>query len=433
MAGVIMPPNASFRNIFIEKVEDVALVLLLPLFFVFTGLRTQIGLLNEPGLWQLCLVVVAVAVIGKLAGSALAARFVGLSWHSSLSIGALMNTRGLMELVALNIGYDLGVQSPEMFAILVLMALITTFMTGPLLDLFSKVFRSNDTSDGRLDKKDKYNILISFGSPYTGKALLQLAHTLTRKAKSNSTVTALHLSLGNELNHYNAVEYERDNFRLLEQEGERLLQDFIPVFKPTDDIDEEIIQAANNDDYDLLLVGVGQSVFEGTLLGRILGFTTKVINPEKLYETITGKDNLFATGYFDERTKNIIRKVDIPTGILIDKGFPLSIERVVVSLHTPSDSFLLLYLQKFIQNSEVLMTLLDMNDVIKTNTELKEAVRAIAHSAPKQLAVIRGAETMGITFGSFDLLLVSLPTWKAWIQTDNGLMKDAPTTLVLKS
>ncbi len=433
MAGVIMPANASFRNIFIEKVEDVALVLLLPLFFVFTGLRTQIGLLNEPGLWQICLIVVAVAVVGKLAGSALSVRFVGLSWHSSLSIGALMNTRGLMELVALNIGYDLGVLSPEMFAILVLMALITTFMTGPLLDLFNRVFRNGDVSADRLARKDKYNILISFGSPYTGKALLQLAHTLTRKAKHNSTVTALHLSLGNELNHYNAPEYERDNFRLLEQEGERLQQDFIPVFKPTDNIDEEIVEVANNDDYDLLLVGVGQSVFEGTLLGRILGFTTKVINPEKLYETITGKDNLFATGYFDERTKNIIRKVDIPTGILIDKGFPAAIERIVVSLHTPGDSFLLLYLQKFIQNSEVLVTLLDVNDVIKMNVELKEAARAIAHSAPKQLVVVRGPETTGIAFASFDLLLLSLPAWKAWIRENNGLLKEAPTTLVLKA
>src|SRR5690606_28081634 len=101
MAGVIMPPNASFRNIFIEKVEDVALVLLLPLFFVFTGLRTQIGLLNEPGLWQLCLIVVVVAVAGKFIGSAVSARFMGQSWHNSLTIGALMNTRGLMELVAL--------------------------------------------------------------------------------------------------------------------------------------------------------------------------------------------------------------------------------------------------------------------------------------------------------------------------------------------
>ena len=108
MAGAIMPENSRFRSIFMEKIEDVSMVLLLPLFFVFTGLRTQIGLLNEGYLWQITGLIIIVAVTGKFVGSAVAARFVGQSWKDSLTIGALMNTRGLMELVVLNIGYDLG-------------------------------------------------------------------------------------------------------------------------------------------------------------------------------------------------------------------------------------------------------------------------------------------------------------------------------------
>lgn len=139
MAGAIMPSNISFRKVFIEKVEDVSVVILLPLFFVFTGLRTEIGLLNDARLWGICGLIILVAVLGKFVGSALAARFVGQSWKDSLSIGALMNTRGLMELIVLNIGYDLGVLSKEIFAMLVLMALITTFMTGPALDIINKV------------------------------------------------------------------------------------------------------------------------------------------------------------------------------------------------------------------------------------------------------------------------------------------------------
>ena len=138
MAGVIMPSNLNFRTIFIEKVEDVALVLLLPLFFVFTGLRTQIGLLNDPYLWKITGLIIAVAVIGKFAGSALASKFVGQNWRDSLIIGALMNTRGLMELVVLNIGYDLGVLTPEIFTMMVIMALVTTCMTGPALDIINR-------------------------------------------------------------------------------------------------------------------------------------------------------------------------------------------------------------------------------------------------------------------------------------------------------
>lgn len=141
MAGVIMPSNPRFRSMFIDKIEDVALVLLLPLFFVITGLRTQIGLLNDIYLWQVTGLIILVAVLGKFVGSALAARYVGQNWKDSLTIGTLMNTRGLMELVVLNIGYDLGILNDEIFAMMVIMALVTTFMTGPILNLIGKVFK----------------------------------------------------------------------------------------------------------------------------------------------------------------------------------------------------------------------------------------------------------------------------------------------------
>ena len=144
MAGAIMPDITKFRNVFIEKVEDVALILLLPLFFVFTGLRTQIGLIGDPELLRITGYIILVAVAGKFVGSALAAKFVGQNWRDSLTIGALMNTRGLMELVVLNIGFDLGVLSPEVFTMMVIMALVTTFMTGPAIDLINFIFKRKE-------------------------------------------------------------------------------------------------------------------------------------------------------------------------------------------------------------------------------------------------------------------------------------------------
>ena len=146
MAGVIMPSSFSFRKIIIDKIEDVSIILLLPLFFVITGLRTQIGLINEGHLWSTFGWVLLVAVAGKFGGSALAAKIVGQTWKDSLSIGVLMNTRGLMQLIVLNIGYDLGILSPEIFAMMVLMALVTTFMTGPALDLINWLMKEKVTS-----------------------------------------------------------------------------------------------------------------------------------------------------------------------------------------------------------------------------------------------------------------------------------------------
>jgi Kef-type K+ transport system membrane component KefB len=135
LAGVIMPQKVKFKELLAGKIEDISVMLLLPIFFAFTGLRTQIGLLSEGHLWASCGLIIFIAVLGKFGGSSISAKLVGYSWHDSLSIGVLMNTRGLMELIVLNIGYDLGILSPPIFAIMVLMALTTTFMTGPLLNL----------------------------------------------------------------------------------------------------------------------------------------------------------------------------------------------------------------------------------------------------------------------------------------------------------
>jgi Kef-type K+ transport system membrane component KefB len=139
LAGAIMPETGGFRHKLSLRIENFSSVLLLPLFFVFTGLRTQVGLLSDLRDWLLCLLILAVATSGKLGGTAISARLMGMSWRQALQLGALMNTRGLMELIALNIGFDLGILSPRIFTMLVIMALATTVLTGPLLSLFGKL------------------------------------------------------------------------------------------------------------------------------------------------------------------------------------------------------------------------------------------------------------------------------------------------------
>jgi Kef-type K+ transport system membrane component KefB len=140
LAGVTMPQDAKIREALRNKIEDISLLLFLPIFFAYTGLRTQIGLLLSDGLWKVCALVIACAVTGKVFGTLIAARLMGQSWKNSFSLGALMNTRGLMELVVLNIGYDLGIITPAMFVVLVLMAIFTTLMTGPFLSLIERIW-----------------------------------------------------------------------------------------------------------------------------------------------------------------------------------------------------------------------------------------------------------------------------------------------------
>ncbi|KKO91939.1 transporter [Sphingobacterium sp. Ag1] len=427
MAGAIMPEGSRFRTAFIEKIEDVSTLLLLPLFFVFTGLRTQIGLLNDPQLWMITIGIILVAVIGKFAGSTLAARFVGQSWKDSLSIGALMNTRGLMELIVLNIGYDLGVLSAELFSMMVVMALVTTFMTGPSLDLINFLYRpkKNSLQEDFYDKS-KFKILLSFAKSNTGISLLYLADALTLKSKKNAEITALHIEPANELHHYEVEIQELDSFREIKQVAMQLEQPIQTIFKISSDIDSEIVQTSNERNQDLLLLGVSESIYEGSLLGRFLDFTTRIVNPEKLFHTVTNAESPFMT--FD-RNQQINAKVNAQVGILIDKNF-LKAKRVVVPVVLKNDEFLYEMIKRLIQHSDAQVIVWDLNQVLKTNESFKEKLRQLEQLVPNHLTITE-KELNRETWQEQDLMLISLPSWNKIVNKKVHWLPFTPSTLLM--
>ena len=209
LAGVIMPPLPSFRKLIVDKVEDVSLTLLLPLFFVYTGLRTEIGLLNTPYLWWIALIFIVVAVVGKFIGSAFSAKLLGETWKDSLSIGILMNTRGLMELIVLNIGYEMGILPPPIFVMLVIMALVTTFMTTPVLSLINFLFPEKRIREEyeRQQSLGIFKALIAVGNPENGRPLLNVAKTVLDGTKNSLAVNVLHLTPGTDINPFHGDQY----------------------------------------------------------------------------------------------------------------------------------------------------------------------------------------------------------------------------------
>jgi Kef-type K+ transport system membrane component KefB len=431
MAGAIMPENTKFRNIFIEKVEDVSLVLLLPLFFVYTGLRTEVGLLNDAYLWKVTAMIILVAVVGKFVGSAIAARFVGQNWKDSLIIGALMNTRGLMELVVLNIGYDLGVLTPEIFAMMVIMALVTTLMTGPALDLINWAFRSKPSLiPEEIIQQSNYRVLVSFGHPERGRSLLRLAHSMIRKLNGSASITAMHLSPVDELNYFNQTTYERESFAPVIHEAQQLQQKVTTLFKASSDIEGDIIEMANKGDYDLLLMGVGQSIFEGSLLGKILGFTTKIISPDRILNQVTGKENLFENLPFDERTRTIIRTCQVPVGVWIDKGFNQA-DRIFMPIFSQKDDFLVPFAQRWINNSGAQVTLIDAAGQVKARPEIKEVIRAIEHVAPHHIQLRHENYLSKEFLKTQDLMVISFKSWKKLVESKSVWLSDIPSVLIL--
>lgn len=431
MAGAIMPDNARFRNIFIEKVEDVALVLLLPLFFVFTGLRTQIGLIDDPHLWAVTGLIILIAVIGKFVGSALAARYVRQSWKDSLTIGALMNTRGLMELVILNIGYDLGVLSPQIFAMMVIMALVTTVMTGPALDCINWIFRSApDSQPADAAASSTYKILISFGNPDTGKSLLRLANGLVRRQHSTTSVAVMHLSPSTELNQYNLVKYEKESFQPIFREASDLEQKISTLFKASNDIDSDIAETANRGGYDLLLIGHGQSIFAGSLLGRIFGFTNKLFSPDRIIKQVTGKESLFDSSPLDDRNRAIIARTALPVGVLLDKELKKT-ERIFIPVLAEKDPSLLKLAQKLIFNSDAYICIADPDRALASCAELNEFISNIELFTPGRIRHLEDSDITADFLKEQDLMLVSVNGWKKLLEMKTLWLKDSPSTLVV--
>lgn len=431
MAGAIMPANQKFRSLFAEKIEDIALVLFLPLFFVFTGLRTEIGLINEPYLWKITGLIILVATIGKLVGSALAARYVKQSWKDSLIIGTLMNTRGLMELVVLNIGYDLGILTPQVFAMMVIMALVTTFMTGPILDLINWLFKSKkEEITSEIIQANKFRILVSFGNPENGRSLFRMANSLINKINGGASITAMHLYPSSSMSQLNLDDYENSSFSPILEESKGVSHKVATLFKVSGDIESDITDVANKGEYDLLIIGIGRSIFEGSLLGKILGFTTRIINPDRLINQVIGKESLFENSPFDERTRIIINKSRINVGILIDKGFK-QVNTIFIPIVNNNDEFLIDFAKKLINYSNSQITFIDFDGNIHKNSELKESIREIESIAPNHINLLTAKSINPEFIKQQSLMLISLESWKQLIEEKSNWLTDIPSTLII--
>ena len=368
LAGVIMPSQVQFRHIISNKIEDVALVLLLPLFFVVTGLRTEIGLLNSPRLWLICGFIILTAVTGKFGAASLMARITGKNWLDSFAIGALMNTRGLMELVVLNIGYDLGVLSPTIFAMMVIMALVTTCMTGPALDIiayFRKKIRLREQAE--MDKKS-YKVLISFGLPKAGARILQLIHELRLTDGEQTQFHALHLTPSADISMKDAELFEKKGFApiLAAAKNNRIaLQTY---YRPTNNLNSEIIKFANANAYDLMFVGSSRPLFSNSETGGAV--------------------------------QEFIEAVRCPVGILIDKNFD-AIQRILLIINVKEDILLLEYLNNFIKKEGANLIIFDPNNWLNTDENPRISRLELPDDSLSNLQI-----------ADYDLLLTSRGGWE---------------------
>ncbi len=286
LLGAVMPKNAGLVKELAEKTEDFVLIFLLPIFFAYSGLKTEIGLLNRPELWLLCGAVLAVAIAGKFVGTYVAARVSGINNREATALGWLMNTRGLTELIVLNIGLSLGVITPLLFTMLVIMALVTTFMTSPLLEwTYPKDKIRLDIVEQETPELDTesnvpiYRVLVPVANPLTQKGLLNLASAIAGKRPA-----IVHpLSLIEFQEDYQFKSTPDQTNRLIKQRKEALenlintlnppeiRQNIHPIVTIAHDVARETVQIAIADKADLIIVGWHRSTFIDNRLGGRVG------------------------------------------------------------------------------------------------------------------------------------------------------------------
>jgi Kef-type K+ transport system membrane component KefB len=271
LMGAIMPKGSRFVRDLTEKLEDFTVVFLLPIFFAFTGLKTQIGLLNSFELWMYTLLIIAVACAGKFGGSAIAARLSGFTWRESSAIGILMNTRGLMELLILNIGRELGVITDAVFAMMVIMALATTAMTTPILHWVypRKLFGE---SEGEPRIKSAFSVLIPIAAPRSGASLLDLANSIGG-ADPTRVIYAAHLTRPVDRDAYRVgidpepQAQEHEPLQPLLAQAAKLKVPVEPISFVSRDVPGDIARLAEHRKVDLLLMGFHHAVFSANVLG----------------------------------------------------------------------------------------------------------------------------------------------------------------------
>lgn len=282
LLGVILPKNHDLTRDLALRTEDFVLTILLPVFFAYSGLRTDFSRLNQPALWLIGIVILVVAIAGKVGGAYLAARWGKMSAREAQTLGWLMNTRGLTELVVLNIGLSLGVISSELFTLLVIMALVTTVMTTPLLNRLYPQRRILSLPQPQLPNSDSaYQVLVPLANPQTQRQLLSVAADLALSDRGMGVIYPTNLlEINNDYGFDDMpVEVEAE-LQSLQQGMDRLLAGLprlpqtavLPIIRSSGNVGHDLCELADQAGVDLILAGWHRSTVGDSRLGGRVGY-----------------------------------------------------------------------------------------------------------------------------------------------------------------
>ena len=449
-AGMVMPENFRFRKIMNEKIEDVSLTLFLPLFFVCTGLQTHIGLIQGKEMWLLCGAFILAAIIGKFGGTFVAARFSKESLKDSLYMGAFMNTRGLMELVVLTIGLEMKILPPVIFVMLVLMTLVTTFMTTPLISFINGCYRASERIMYRREEKlktDTFKLLLSFGRKGNAPVMLNLAHQMFSKGEKKLDVTALHLTVGSDVNPGDTSEFESTNFEPVINEAGKLNMQLRTRYDVCCNAVQHICSIVNDENYDFLLVGAGVSMSALETDVQAVSGWKKV---EKLFFGKNQPPAIFSPGaLLRDKTKEFVSHCRCSVGIFVNRGFARA-NNILVIINDENDLQLLAYVNILRKTTNGFIQLLNLGDKVSAN-DLNEARPGTSRKdlstdtgtivadtlkdyviVSKDTAIPPEQDLTMDLLRSADLMIVGYHTWLIISNVYHDMLQGMPSTFIIQ-
>lgn len=428
MLGLIMPEDMKFRSVINEKVEDISLTLFLPLFFVSSGLRTELGLINSGELWLLFFGILFIAIIGKVGGTYVAARFCNISKRESLYLGAYMNTRGLMELVVLRIGLDLGVLPPVIFAILVLMTLVTTVMTTPLIqiiDFFDKKISSRRQFAMAQSIKEIYKVIISFGRSDTGVLLMKLSKQLFGSPDKRLRSTLMHVTMQTDVNPINAESFYKESFTPAISEGGKLGIETDTLYRISDQPSQEIIRATNRGGYRFLLVGAGLQL-SGRTSDRELYSDHSLLKKRWGKISISSPEALLsARNMFKDKTAQFVEETRCNVGIFVNRSFSVA-KKIILPVLTEKDLDLIPLAMNLAKNNQGMLSLQPLLRNAERSLYLCEQFVGDDDS----IKVLPPAKLPAV-LNRFDFLMVGYDTWNMILDYHLEDLDYLPSTLIV--
>lgn len=418
--GLVMPEDLSFRKIITDKVEDVSLLLFLPLFFVSSGLQTELGLISGVGMWGLLGLFTLVAVVGKVGGTYISARACGETSLNSIYLGAFMNTRGLMELVVLGIGYEMKILPPAIYAVLVLMTVITTVMTMPMVHLINWIKRLLERREERLETINKQigvKVLLSFGRPATGATLLRLTNQLLCRGDAHLNVTALHITTDEDINSIDADKYFEDNFRPILTEATKLALPLETDHQVSRDVEGTILTKLVEEKYTLLIVGAGIRLSSDEDDREATTMREQMSRRMGSFSVRTTEALLSIHGMLRDKMTVLIEKAPCSVGVLLSRAFDTP-KTIVLFLCSEDDIRMIPYARTITTNNRGTLQIIA--------TPGLDTKKAILHKGEQ---IISGSVTE-LPVGC-DLVILGYELWSDTYDHNKDLLVTLPSTLIL--